>query len=326
VAGVPRVRGRARARARGRRRALSILVFGTGALACLFGARLARAGHTVTLAGTWADALAVLQRSGIQVEDADGHWRARVRAVRLGGTLPEADLVLVLVKSYNTPAVAPLLTRTLRPDGDVLTLQNGLGNRETLEQALGRPVLVGVTTAGATLLGPGRIRAHRAPTTLGDDGAGRAARVAALFREAGLDSSVSPDIDRLLWRKLAANCAINPLSALLGVPNGALLESAEHRATLESAAREVAAVAAARGLDLGEDPAALAGHVAQATAENRSSMLQDLERGAPTEIEAINGAVAREGRRLGVPTPVNEALAEAVRARERAAAALGQRA
>jgi 2-dehydropantoate 2-reductase len=140
--------------------------------------------------------------------------------------------------------------------------------------------------------------------------------VAALLEDAGLPAEVTDSFEPVFWAKLAANCAINALTALHGVTNGALLENAGLRRTLEEAAREVGAVAAARGVRLERDPAHAAVEVSRATASNRSSMLQDLTRGAQTEIDALNGAVAAEGRRLGVATPVNERLFRLVRARE----------
>ena len=116
------------------------------------------------------------------------------------------------------------------------------------------------------------------------------------------------DINRTVWRKLAINCAINPLSALLGCQNGQLLSRPDSRKTLVDAAREVGAVAEAKGIDLETDPAELAVAVAEITAHNRSSMLQDIDRGARTEIDALNGAVVREALPFNVPVPVNESL------------------
>ena len=289
-------------------------------MASYVAARLARPGRIpVTLAGSWRAALAAVSADGVRVDDADGAWSAAVAAAPLAQA-PQAELALVLVKSNQTASVAPAVARIVGRDGVALTLQNGLGNREVLEAVVGGGrVLVGVTMAGVTLLGPGHVRGHVAGTFLGADAAGAAFRVAALMDEAGLKAEVEPDIDRLLWRKLAVNCAINPLSALLGVPNGALLETPKPRAVLEAAAREAGVVAAALGIDLGQDPVQAAVDVAQLTAANRSSMLQDLARGVATEIEAINGVVVREGDRLGIPTPVNRRLLDDVRAREAAA-------
>jgi 2-dehydropantoate 2-reductase len=295
---------------------ISVVVLGTGALACLFGARLARHGSRVTLLGTWAAALDRISREGIDVEESDARWRAAPAVRRLGEGVEPADLVLVLVKGHRTAAVAPHAALARGPAGRILTLQNGLGNAETLGAVAGFVnVDVGATTAGATLLGPGQVRVS---------GLGRtwlapsrdASGIRALLLAAGFPTEIAADLRVVLWRKLAANAAINALSALRGVPNGALLDSPPDLARLHAAAREVAAVAAALGIPLGADAAEIAVAVARETAQNRSSMLQDLERGALTEVDAINGAVVREGRRLGVPTPVNEALWREVLSRQ----------
>jgi 2-dehydropantoate 2-reductase len=296
-----------------------ILVFGTGALACALGGRLARGGAGVTLTGGWAEGREALSRRGIVVHEPEGPWSARVDVAPLGETTPPVDLALVLVKSPQTRAVAPFVARAVSPTGRVVTLQNGLGNREALEAALGAGrVAAGVALLGATLLGPGEVRVVPGRVVLGVEPE-REETVGALseaLRAGGIEVELTSAVPRLVWRKLVANCAINPLTGLAGLPNGALLEDEVQRETLLAAAAEVGAVAAARGLDLGEDPATLAVEVVHATASNRSSMLQDLARGAETEIDALNGAVVAEGRRLGVPTPVNESLWRQVRARE----------
>ena len=282
------------------------------------GARLSHTGQAVTLAGTWSAALEAIDRQGLRVDAEGGCIHAPARALRLDtqGAMPHADFVLVLVKAHRTASVAKPAAEAAAQDGILATLQNGLGNREALEAAAGTGrVIVGVTTAGATLLAPGHARGHMAETSIGETADGRAEAFASLLRGAGLPARLTRDIDVLLWSKLAVNCAINPLTALHGVANGALLERPEWRAAMEAAAREVQAVAAAQGIPL-ENPAERAFAVAQLTAANRSSMLQDLERGVPTEIDAICGAVVREGARLGIPTPVNAALLDAIHVRE----------
>ncbi len=278
-------------------------------MAGFFGARLARVAD-VTLVGTWTEGLAAIARSGIVLETPDGEEAFGVKAVRLGMPLPPADLVLVLVKAWQTDRVAREVPALTARDGHVLTLQNGLGNVEKL----GARALLGVTSQGATLLGPGRVRP-------GGDGPTHIAgpdSLARLFRSAGLDATaVEPARGAsLAWGKLAVNAGINALSAILNVPNGELLARPEARTLMEQAANEVAAVARAKGIALPfADAAAEARRVALATAANLSSMLQDVLRGAPTEIDAINGAVVREGARLGVPTPANETLLRLVAAR-----------
>ncbi len=318
---------------------MRILILGTGAMAKRFGAQLSRsAGEDPlpTLAGTWREAVEAIEAEGIVVEEGPETWTVPARALHRD-RLPEAsfDLVLVLVKSHQTASVASTAARALAPGGLILSLQNGIGNREILAEAASPArVSAGVTSAGATGLGPNRVRSGGQGVTVlaAPEASGSSAisnpeaqptigQLAARLERAGLATEISTDIERLLWRKLAVNCAINPLTALEGKPNGALLDDAALRRRMRAAAGEVEAVARAKGIELGLDAAELAEEVARKTAANRSSMLQDLDRGAPTEIEAICGAVIREGRHLGVPTPVNRAMRRAILDREAAAGA-----
>lgn len=277
-------------------------------MACLLAARLAPVAR-VTMAGSWPEGLAAVRDGGITIEGAGGGAPVRVEAVRLEEAAGPADLVLVAVKSWQTAAVAPHAARLLGADGIALTLQNGLGNLEIL----GERAFQGVTYLGATLSAPGRVR----PAGTGTTWIAGPEWIVGLFRRAGLPAErCAPDqAEGLLWGKLAVNCGINALTAILRAPNGELLRSPDAEALLRRAAAECGAVAAARGIALPfPDPAERACQVARQTAANLSSMLQDLLRGAQTECEAINGAIVEWGRRLGVPTPVNELLLRLVRA------------
>jgi 2-dehydropantoate 2-reductase len=303
------------------RRRDSILIVGSGAMACLFGARLAPHAE-VTLLGTWPEGLAALRREGIRLE-ADG--RSTVAAVRVATDPAEcagARHALVLVKSWQTPRAAEMLEACLAPDGVALTLQNGLGNLIWLRERLGESRAVqGVTTCGATLLEPGHVRAGGdGPTYLA--GKPAVASMAALLTQAGFPVERVDDVQALAWGKAVVNAAINPITALLRVPNGELLNPARSGAwaLAAEAANEAARVAAACGVRLAfGDPATQVAEVARRTASNRSSMLQDVERGRPTEIDAINGMVVTEGDRLGVATPVNRVLWGLVRSAGRGA-------
>jgi 2-dehydropantoate 2-reductase len=294
-----------------------ILIAGTGALACLFAARLAAVGAPVTMIGTWREGLAALRQHGVTLVRPDGSQTSY--AV---GVLDDAaecagfSTALVLVKSWQTARAAEQLRDCLTAEGVALTLQNGLGNREALAAELGEErVALGVTTTGATLLSSGRVR----PGGEGLVSVGRHERLAALLpllEKAGFNLAVADDLDSLLWSKLAINAAINPLTALLETPNGALLERPAAHALLKGLADEVQAVAAARGIRLTfADAVTAAEGVARATAANHSSMYQDIQRGAPTEIDAICGAVVHAGERAGVPTPNNYALWKLVKAK-----------
>lgn len=288
----------------------ALLVVGTGALANLFAARLAATGVRVTLLGTWTEGLEALRTHGVRVAGSDGIERA----YPVCATANPADCVgarhaLVLVKSWQTERAARQLAECLSLDGLALTLQNGLGNREKLAQALGTDrVALGVTTTGATLVGPGHVR----PGGEGTISLGAHPRLDPLvgqLQRAGFVVEVVPETDDLLWSKLVINAAINPLTALLRVPNGELLARPSARTLMTLAAQEAAAVATALGRRLTyADPVATATDVAQRTAANHSSMFQDVLRGAPTEINAICGAIVAAGEKNGVPTPVNRTL------------------
>jgi 2-dehydropantoate 2-reductase len=286
-------------------------------MACALGAHLARYGRAaVTLAGTWTAALEAIASRGIVVDEPSGVWSATVSVAPLAGPLAAADFVLVLVKSPRTPDVARTAARALLPGSLVVTLQTGLGNRELLEEACGPDqVAVGVASLTATLLGPGELRDAPGRIILGT--APGAARLAELVAASRLDAEVSAGIERIIWARLAVTCALNPLSALTGRTHGTLLETPEPCETLLAAAREVGAVAQVKGIDLGGDPAILAVEAAESSAASRSGMSHDLERGARTEVDAQNGAVVLEGRRFGVPAPVNEYLWQRIREKER---------
>ena len=279
-----------------------LIFVGTGAMACLFGARFAAAAH-VTLIGSWMEAITMIRARGIVVEESGGCTVARVAAAAWPEDLEAADLVMILVKAWQTEKIAGHLPRLLKPGGVALTLQNGLGNLEVL----GPRACLGVTHQGATLLGPGRVQ----PAGAGLTWISGPAWLVPLFQGAGIAAEPCDPrrAEGLLWGKLAANCGINALTALLRVTNGELLRRPDAKSLMERAALECAAVAQAKGITLPfPDAAAEAGAVAHVTAANRSSMLQDVARGAPTECEAINGAVVRWGSRLGVATHVNEVL------------------
>lgn len=293
-----------------------VLIVGTGAMACLFAARLSAAGCQVTMLGTWREGLEALRRHGVIVDHPNGSQNTYpVQATDNPAECSGARSALVLVKSWQTGRAAQHLETCLAADGIALTLQNGMGNREKLASVLGaQRVALGVTTIGANLLGPGKVR----PAGDGVISLSVHSRLESLMstlRNAGFSVENAPDPDALLWGKLVINAAINPLTALLSVPNGALLERPTARALMVSAAREAAAVATAQGLHLPySDPVGAVETIASRTAANRSSMLQDVQRGAPTEIDAICGAIVSAGEQSGVPAPVNRTLWQLVKA------------
>jgi 2-dehydropantoate 2-reductase len=287
---------------------MRIIIFGTGAMACMFGARLSRVAQ-VTLLGTWAEGITAIRERGIRFDDCGESLNVPVQGEYLGAQVEPTAFAIVLVKSWQTKQIARHIANYLKPDGIAISLQNGLGNLELL----GNRAFPGATAEGATLLGPGHVRAGGSGTThiVAPEWA------VELFKNAGFDCRRCglDEVEGLLWGKLSVSCGINALTALLRVPNGELLKREDAENLMIRAAQECAGVAQARGIRLPfPDPAVRVREVAELTATNQSSMLQDILRGAPTECDAINGAVVREGKRLNVPTPVNEILWHLVRA------------
>jgi 2-dehydropantoate 2-reductase len=300
---------------------MRIAIFGVGAMGCLFGARLTPHAD-VTLIGRWAEQIAALRSHPLRVIEPDGQEsEVEVCVTDDAGSLPPVDVALILTKAAGTERAAIHAARLLRSTGIAITLQNGLGNLEIIAEHVGAErAALGVTTQGGATDGPGVLRVGGTGKThlaTRPEINGRVWALASVFEQAGMITELVEDVSALVWGKLVVNCAINPLTALLRVRNGGLVDSQWARQIMAEAAREVAAVAAAQEIALPfADPAARAEEVARLTAPNRSSMLQDVERGAVTEIEAICGAVMRQGEALSVPTPVNSTLYRLIKAIE----------
>lgn len=293
---------------------MRVTILGTGAMGCLFGARLAEHAEVILL-GTWREAIAAIRARGIVLHEPGRDQQCLVRATDRAEECLGSDLVLVLVKAWQTREAARRAAIALAPSGLALTLQNGLGNREELERTLGSDRTgLGVTTLGATLLAPGEIAS-------GGEGSvslalhRRVEPVRTLFSQAGVPVQVQEDIESLLWGKLVINAAINPLAALLHKRNGELLESPDARSLMQALAQEAARVAQAAGIALPyTDPIAQAEATALRSSSNYSSMLQDVERHRPTEIDAISGSVVAQADSLGLEAPLNRTMWRLVRA------------
>jgi len=295
---------------------VDILVFGAGAMGSFFGGLLS-VRHDVTLIGR-EDHMKAVRVHGLRMTGKT----VRVMRPRSATRIPrdaQPELVIIATKSYDTSDAM----RSLRRFGSTavfLTLQNGIDNANLIARTA-RRVIAGTTAHGVTYLGPGEIRhAGLGDTTIGawtkvDEST--VVRLRDLLDEAGIRTRITADVRSELWAKLVVNAAINPLAALAGVPNGRLVEDPALRRLLEDVARETAGVARAAGARVdAEDLVRRTRLVARRTATNRASMLQDLDSGRRTEIDAITGAVLREAEKAGVETPVNRVLFALVKARE----------
>jgi 2-dehydropantoate 2-reductase len=301
----------------------SIAVVGAGAVGGFFGARLARAGHRVTLIARPAQVQAI-QRAGLRLD-----MGGRVESIALEAStdvaaVQGADLVLFSVKSTDTEAVAREMAPHLDADTLVLSLQNGVENASTLARHVrGRvvPAVVYVATAAPE---PGLIRHHgRGDLVIGalnlgtapDPAAGRCLQdLVDLFASANVPVRISADVMAELWSKLMVNCAYNAISGIAQATYAQLAALPSVRELQHAVVGEVVALAAAEGVALSLTPALeTMERIAAAMPGQYSSTAQDMARRKPSEIEHLNGFVVRRGRELGVPTPANQALYALVR-------------
>lgn len=304
---------------------MNILIVGAGAMGGLFAVLLASLADVCLFTTNPAHAEAI-NTGGIRLSGLEG-MTSTVAVPAIADPTQyhrRADVVLICTKAAATTAAAETAKALLAEGGLVLTLQNGLGNLERIAAVVGPDrATAGTTAQAATLVGPGHVRhAGQGPTTLAPakgfpqqkiqlDG------IAALFNRAGIATTLSADIDALLWSKLIVNVGINALVALLRVPNGALITSPACEELMFDAVTEALAVAKALGIDL--DYAMQQQRVLQVceqTRHNRASMLQDILRGRSTEIDVINGAIVAKGREVGIATPVNHLLTRLIKALE----------
>ena len=305
---------------------MNIHVLGAGALGCAIGGTLAAAGSQVTLIARSREHVDAINAKGLVLRDADGNDRiVKVDAVTDARGLSPADLVIVLVKSFHTEAAIEGYKQAVGDQTIVMSLQNGLGHEEVLEKAVGRArLLAGKTYVGGVFLAPGVVRAgvQDKLTLIGEPDGGiseRVQRVAAEFDRAGLQTTVSDNITGTIWDKLLVNTATGALSGITGLSYGPLYSVAELEATAVAAVAEAMAVARAKGVTLSIKEPVDAWRMAGAGlgADFKASMLQSLDKGSVTEIDFINGAVVREGDRLGVPTPVNRTLVACIKGIEK---------
>ncbi len=291
----------------------SIHIIGAGAVGSYYGALLARAGHRVTMV-TRGTHLEEIRRTGrILVRERDGDtWSAPVDAADAPPTDPDAELVVVTVKSHDTANVAEMLRGMVPPNAVVLSLQNGVENVERLAGVLGHGRVLGATAfVGLWRERPGEV-VHGAEglVTIGHPTDPDAPALSAVTALVGGSWTVSrtADLDHALWHKLLWNVGFNPLCAATGASAGTLLARPEHARVVRAAMEEARAVARARGVaiseadveDMARDRASLRGYL--------PSTLRDALAGRRLERDALCGFVAREGARLGIPTPVNAAL------------------
>ena len=295
-----------------------VAVVGAGAVGSFFGAALAPAGHPVTLIGRAAH-VAAINRTGLRLERAD-----RVEIVPIAASVDlsavqGADLVLFCVKSTDTEAAADAMAPHLGAAALVLSLQNGVENAATIARRVAQPVVPAVVYVATAMPEPGVVKhygrgdlvigAMRAADATEPALAARLQGLVELFATAGVPVRISADVMAELWSKLMVNCAYNAISGLAQMPYGRMAAMPAIRELQRAVLAEVVAVAAADGVELPLERSleAMEG-IAAAMPGQLSSTAQDMARGKPSEIDHLNGLVARRGRELGIATPTNQAL------------------
>lgn len=328
--------------------ALRVLVVGAGALGSVFGCLLRDKGHEVGLLEP-SSRLDDIRELGLRVTGLFGEHHCdgfALYASHLDVPADYYDLVLITVKSFHTQAAAkqiapkirgsrfgisvpPCSTQIPKHLGDtlVISLQNGLGNYEAIAHEVGEDrTLAGRVIFGARMAdrAHAEVTVYAEPVMIGSPQKGDASlfrEIAEAFSEAGIPTEATGEITKFIWSKMLYNCSLNPLSALLNVPYGRLLDSDGTKSLMRRIVAEMFAVARASEIELfwtepEEYIELLFGTLIPNTAAHFASMAQDLQAGRRTEIEALNGAIVRLGEQSGIDCPTNAALCDLVRAAE----------
>lgn len=299
------------------------IVGGAGAMGGILGALLAKAGNAVTLVDVAQAAVDKINADGLHVEFKSGAVEdVRVKASTDPGAVGAVDTVIVFVKCYHTEAAVRAAAPMIGPETSVLSLQNGWGNAPRIAALVGQEkVLAGVTYHSGTLVGPGHVKQTGVGQTFMGELTGqmseRLQALSAAFNQAGIETTASTDVLKMIWQKLALNCCTLPASALLRFYAHQMVEHDGTLNVMNNILREAVAVAHAQNipLDFDERWEAITGLLKRAVG-GKASMLQDVENKRRTEIDVVNGAIVEAGQRFGIPTPYNQTMVWMVKALE----------
>jgi 2-dehydropantoate 2-reductase len=282
-----------------------VAVVGAGAVGCYFGGMLARAGVPVTLIGR-AYHVDAIKRNGLFLERSDFQGHVPVQADTHVEAVSDATIVLLSVKTIDTDTAAAEIATYLGFDTLLVSFQNGVDNVARIQRATGINAIPAVVYVATAMTGPGRVKHYGR----GDIVIGHLPRLENVFKAAGIPCRISNNVAGELWTKLVLNCAYNAISALTHSRYLLLKENPLTRDVMKQVIAEVVAVASAAGVSLAtvEELMEAALKLGDAMATATSSTEQDIARGRPTEIDSLNGYVARIGKQLSIPTPVNAAL------------------
>lgn len=299
---------------------MKIAMIGAGAMGGSFGGLLTRSGQDVTLIDTWQEHVDTINRDGLKISGALGDHVVKIKAETAPSAKAWADLAFVFTDIHGTAAAADTALEVMAPDGFALTFQNGIGNVETLQQKLGKDrVIGGSSMCSAAISEAGKpILTHQGPNAIGEisgGGSERVEKVQQALQAAGLEVNIDSNIMTKIWSKFVLNCCINAICATTGLRAGEVSRLPELAAFQDKIIDESLAVTAAKGITLADNfmPSFKKG---TAMRFNKPSMLQHVEAGRKTEMDALNSALIREAKALGIAVPYNESLVALLRGRE----------
>ncbi|MBN2097805.1 MAG: 2-dehydropantoate 2-reductase [Candidatus Omnitrophica bacterium] len=301
---------------------MKVVIVGPGAIGTLLAAHLGRSKNEIWILDKKAERADRLRQAGLRLQGLS-KFEAKVNASCSAKEIGRADIIIICVKAYDTEGAVDQATDLIKEDTYVLSLQNGLGNLQILNDLIGEEkVIAGVTHQAATLLNIGVIRhTGKGETIIGrinKQPLGKARVLLELLNQARIPTRSSRDINSLIWSKLLINAGINALSAITRLPNGMLLKHPETRELMRSVVSEGVRVAKRKRIKLSyDDPIQKVESVCRETSSNLSSMLQDVLNKKQTEIDFINGAILRQAKSLNIATPVNEVLTNLVKTIEK---------
>jgi len=300
---------------------MQFVVIGAGNIGCVYGGNLARIGQRVAFIDVWKEHIEAIRNDGLSLEGLTGNFTVQADATMEPTRAPKADAVLICVNAYSTPKAAQAAKLLLKDDGYCLTLQNGVGNVEILTATLGAGrVLAGLSFQSGDLFAPGKVRhTNNGPTYMGELDKSKSDRLLHLhdlFTSAGFNSLLVDDVVATIWTKFVHNCGINAICAITALRPGHIQDIPDLGDFQTRIIQEAVTLVQAKGITLEDsDPVATIKDYC-AHKFHRVSMTQHLDRGRPTEIDALNGYVARESAKLGLSAPYNDALAKLMKGRE----------
>ena len=302
---------------------MRIAIIGVGAMGSVYAALLADAGHDVWAVDVWPEHVAAIREKGLRVEGASGDRTVRLNATSDPKDVRDADLVIIATKDNGVEGAARAALEMAKPDAPILTIQNGLGSADRVAAIVGsKRIMMGVVGGfGASMRGPGHAHHNGMEfVRLGEMDGGLSDRleaVAETWRSGGFKVLTFADIHKMVWEKLICNCTFSGPCAMTGLRVGEVMANPSAWSIASGAATEAYHVAKARGIALDfNDPVAYVRAFGEKIPNSRPSMLLDHMAGRKAEIDNINGAIPREGSKVGIATPINSVLVALLKAKE----------